>query len=73
MAGGAGSGSAFVEVASVERTVDGVTFHDMTPMPVEKAYHCLATVDDETLVVTGGQYDIWNETYTDMDKVYFYR
>ena len=73
MAVGARSGSAFVEVASVERTVDGVTFHDMTPMPVEKAHLCLASVDDESLMVTGGQYDIWNETYTDMDKVYLYR
>ena len=42
---------------SVEMTRDGFIFEIYQPMPVTKAYHCTAIVDDDRLIVAGGETD----------------
>ena len=62
MAGGQGPGDAG---ESVESTVDGSTFQPLTQMPVTNYYHCLVSVDDDTLLSIGGEIAA--------DKAYIYR
>ena len=48
----------FFGVADVDRTENGMTFEPMTPLPIYPAryptYSCLASLDDERLLLTGG-------------------
>ncbi len=39
---------------SVLVTRDGSSFEELPPLPVAKAEHCLAIIDEQTLFVTGG-------------------
>ena len=52
IAGGFDDG--FGGVAYVDGTKNGIKFEPMTPLPTTPQYSCLASVDDETLFLTGG-------------------
>ena len=41
-------------VSYVDSTEHGITFTPMTPLPTTPYYSCLTSLDDETLLLTGG-------------------
>ena len=42
-------------IANVENTIDGIKSEVMTPLPKpQRIYQCLASMDDDTLLLTGG-------------------
>lgn len=51
MAGGQGPGEAG---KTVESTIDGSTFQTLAPMLITNYYHCLVSIDDNTLLSIGG-------------------
>ena len=55
-------------VAYVDRTEHGITFSQMTSLPTTPYYSCLASLDDESLLLTGGM-----NTGTSYDQALLYR
>ena len=56
---------------NVESTLDGSAFQPLTPYPYPVQYHCLVSLDDNTLMSIGGSIDGYGDTTT--DKAYIYK
>ena len=43
---------------SVKHTTDGLKFEELRPLPVSLRGHCMVALDDESLFVTGGLFNM---------------
>ena len=55
-----GFDSSGIDSSRVVHTIDGLTFKELSPLPVTLRGHCMVALGDKSLFVTGGLQNNWN-------------